>query len=116
MFEPTDLLVWAIIAHLVADWPLQTDWMVVNKIYLRHPAAWVHGAVHLLFSAMVFPWHLALLIAFTHILIDTRVPIDWWMRVIKRMPRDLPSSLTVEIWLDQVFHIMVLAFVVLFLT
>ena len=28
-----------LVAHLAADWVLQNDWMVRNKLSLRHPAA-----------------------------------------------------------------------------
>ncbi|MEM7133728.1 MAG: DUF3307 domain-containing protein [Chloroflexota bacterium] len=113
MLEPADLLVWGIIAHLLADWPFQTEWMVLHKTSLNHPAAWAHSGVHLVCMLMVFPWHLAVLIAISHLLIDTRIPVDWWMRVVKGMSRSDPHAFVVETWLDQVFHITVLAFVVL---
>lgn len=32
------MLVWGGLAHLVADWLLQTEWMVRHKADLRHPA------------------------------------------------------------------------------
>ena len=34
----------ALVAHLVADWLLQNDWMAHQKTSLSHSAAWVHGA------------------------------------------------------------------------
>ena len=71
---PTELLVWALIAHVVADWLLQTDWMAVNKVNLRHPAGYVHAGVYTLFMLPLFPWCLALLICVTHLIIDTRGP------------------------------------------
>jgi len=108
----TELLVWAIVAHLVADWMFQNDWMATNKMQLRHPAAWTHSAIHVFFLWFVFPWYLALLIGFTHLLIDTRKPLIWWMKVVKRMHTG-PHVMMVEIWLDQVFHITVLALVAL---
>ena len=30
LHTPTELLVWAIVAHLVADWLFQTDWMAIH--------------------------------------------------------------------------------------
>lgn len=113
MIEPTDLLLWGIVAHLVADWPLQTQWMAANKNDLRHVAAWAHSGVHALLMVLIFPWHLALLIAVSHVLIDTRKPVTWWMKAVKRMSSQEPHAQTVEIWLDQVFHIMMLALVTL---
>lgn len=108
MQQASDYLLWGIIVHLIADWLLQTNWMALHKSKLRHPASWVHSGIHATGLCLVFPWPAALLIGGTHLLIDTRRPLRWWMRVVKQMPlRD--RSPTVEIWLDQVMHITVLA-------
>jgi len=114
MQTSTELLVWGVVAHLVADWMFQNDWMAVNKIDLRHPAAWVHAGFHAGFMWLIFPWYIALLIGVTHLLIDTRKPVGWWMRVVKQTRRG-PHYLIVEMGLDQVFHVVVLALVVLIL-
>ena len=114
MQTTTELLVWAVVAHLVADWIFQNDWMAVNKVDLRHPAAWTHASVHTLFMWLIFPWSIALLIGITHLLIDTRKPVAWWMKVVKRT-KPGPHYFMVEMGLDQVFHLVVLALVVLIL-
>ncbi len=120
---PTELLVWALIAHVVADWLLQTDWMAVNKVNLRHPAGYVHAGVYTLFMLPLFPWGLAILIGVTHLFIDTRGPVHWWMRRVKRMPLGgsgteqpgAPKSSAyakfgfLESAVDQAFHVVVLA-------
>lgn len=108
MQEATVLLVWGVVVHLIADWLLQNDWMAVNKVHLSHPAAWVHSSIHTIGLLLVFAWPVALIIGFTHLLIDTRKPLIWWMRVIKQVSRatHLP---VVEILLDQVMHITMLA-------
>lgn len=119
---PTELLVWALIAHVVADWLLQTDWMAVNKINLRHPAGYIHAGVYTLFMLPLFPWAIALLIGVTHLFIDTRGPVHWWMRTVKRIPlgggTELPSAQQpsayaklgfVESAVDQAFHVVILA-------
>ena len=107
---PTELLVWALIAHVVADWLLQTDWMAVNKVNLRHPAGYVHAGVYTLFMLPLFPWALALLIGVTHLFIDTRGPVHWWMRHIKRVsPGAYAMTGFVESAVDQAFHVVVLA-------
>ena len=111
----TELFVWAFVAHLAADWLFQTEWMVIHKVNLRHPAGYVHATVYALFMALVFPPLIALLIGVTHLLVDTRVPVRWWMRVIKRMGEDSPGTGAVEMGVDQVFHIMVIAFFALVL-
>lgn len=113
MQTSTDVLLWAIVAHLVADWLLQTDWMAINKVTLRHPASWTHAGIHTLFFWWIFPWWLALLIGISHLLIDTRKPVAWWMRVVKRAKNNGPHYMIVEMGVDQVFHISVLALVVL---
>ena len=107
----TDLLVWAIVLHLVGDWLLQNDWMAFNKMSLRHPASWVHGGIHTGLMLLVFPWYAAIMVGFTHMLIDTRKPTFWWMEHMKQMTVEGPHVLLVEIWLDQVEHIVVLAIV-----
>ena len=109
----TSVLLWAIVAHLVADWLFQTEWMAVNKTNLRNPAAWVHGGINTFFLLFVFPWYLALLAGILHMLIDTRIPVIWWMKVVKRMKPGGPLYALVQIWVDQVFHIAVLAAIVL---
>lgn len=114
MSEPTELLLWGIIAHLIADWPLQTEWMAMHKHSLMHPASWVHSAIHLLLLLLVFPWYVAILIAVSHLLIDTRVPLRWWMRVVKGMPKTNPQTFVIEIGVDQVFHISVIAMAALY--
>jgi len=113
MTEPSELLLWGIIAHLIADWPLQTEWMAKHKQSLRHPAAWVHSGIHGFFLLLLFPWYIAVLIAVSHLLIDTRVPLDWWMRVVKRMSKANPQAFIIEIGVDQVFHVSVITMVVL---
>lgn len=105
----TELVVWAIILHLIGDWLLQNDWMAFNKMSLRHPAAWVHGGIHTGLLLLVFPWYAAVAVGLTHMLIDTRKPTFWWMEHMKQMTVEGPHVLLVEIWLDQVEHITVLA-------
>jgi Kef-type K+ transport system membrane component KefB len=108
MQTAAEVLIWAIVIHLFADWLLQTDWMATYKMNLRSPAGWVHSGIHAVMLLLVFPWPAALLAGISHLLIDTRVPVHWWMRNVKHM-REGPHVFTVEIWVDQVFHITVLA-------
>jgi hypothetical protein len=112
MQEATGLLVWGIVVHLIADWLLQTDWMATYKVNLRHPAAWAHSGIHTIGLCLVFVWPLALLIGLTHLLIDTRKPLMWWLKVVKQIPANTHFPI-VEIAVDQVMHITVLAGAVL---
>lgn len=108
MQDATGLLVWGIVVHLLADWLLQTNWMAIHKVNLWHPAAWIHSGIHTLTLLFVFTLPMALLIGITHLLIDTRKPLQWWMRIVKQMPADEKFPI-VEVWLDQVMHIIILA-------
>lgn len=105
----TELLVWGCIAHIVADWMLQNDWMAVNKVSLKHYAAYVHSGIHLAALLFVFPWIVASVIAVTHLLIDTRTPLVFYRKVLKQALPGNPVSTHVAIWQDQVAHILVIA-------
>lgn len=106
----TDLLIWGIVAHLVADWLLQNHWMATYKTSLTHPAAWVHSGIHFLFLWPIFgPWVAFLLFA-SHILIDTRKPLQWWRATIRQTTDpENPASIHVAFWGDQVLHILCIA-------
>ena len=82
----------------------------VIRINLRHPAGYVHAGVYTLFMLPLFPWFLALLIGVTHLFIDTRGPVHWWMRNIKRVSSGAYATTGfVESAVDQAFHVVVLA-------
>ncbi len=118
----SELLLWGIIAHLAADWPLQNDWMAGNKANLKHPAAWVHSGIHVLFLSLIFGWA-AFALGLVHMLIDTRKPLQWWSRLMRqtkpgehylmlRADEGIPiydMGTEVRIWTDQVFHILCIA-------
>jgi len=106
----SDYLIWLLVVHLIADWIFQNDWMAKNKDSLRHPAAWVHGAIHLVASWFVVSFPYALVIAVSHILIDTRKPLNWW-RKFYRQTVEGEAAFHVAIWGDQVTHIIVIALV-----
>lgn len=100
-----------IVLHLIADWLLQNHWMANNKADLRHPAAWVHGAIHFAAMLFVFPVHISVAIAITHMLIDTRKPLVWWRKVYRQTTIDMHdhAGWHVAIWGDQVIHIVCIA-------
>jgi hypothetical protein len=98
----------AVVAHLVADWILQNDWMARNKLSLRHPAAWTHAGIQALCLGVALGWLGGLVLGFIHMLIDTRVPVAWWMRVFKKCEK-APEAGAIAIWLDQTLHIACIA-------
>lgn len=104
----TSLLLWGLVWHLFADWLLQNDWMARNKASLRHLAAWVHSGIHLVGLLLIFPPLAAVVIALTHLIIDTRLPLIAW-RNIFRQTRTGSAALHVAMWGDQVAHIFILA-------
>ncbi len=110
----TELLVWGMVAHLFTDWLLQNHWMAQNKSNLKHPAAYVHSGLHLLALLFVFPPLVAVLLAVSHLLIDTRIPLTWWRRVY-RQTREGDIALHVVLWGDQVLHIIMIALAALIL-
>jgi hypothetical protein len=131
----TGLMVWGLVAHLIADWPLQNDWMADYKARLTHPAGYVHAGIHGALLALVFGW-VAVPLAVTHLLIDTRKPVVWWSRLIGQKqpginyrlktasgedvkPATMPLydvGLEVRFWTDQVFHIVCIAAAALLVT
>lgn len=147
----SELLLWGLVAHVVADWLLQGDWMAAHKSgrrvldgersrvfasgwWDRHPAAWVHAAVHMWALAVVFGWP-AVVLAGVHLVIDTRVPVAWlagWVGQTPPNPAPVPEfgridlsrpieggnvygyvpvdvGLLVRVAVDQVWHVVTLA-------
>jgi hypothetical protein len=97
-----------LIAHLIADWLLQNDWMAKKKVSLRHPAAWTHAAIHVLLLTVALGWQAGLALGALHLLLDTRKPLDWWQKVFKQTTEG-PMAVTVRVWADQVLHIIAIA-------
>jgi hypothetical protein len=94
----------ALVAHLVADWLLQNNWMAQNKESLRHPGAWVHASIYGLCVGLALNWMAGVALGLIHILIDTGVPVQWWIRHFKKCA-GVPEAVHIAIWADQVIHI-----------
>lgn len=102
-----DQFIAGLMAHLVADWLLQNDWMAVNKVRpFKSPAAWVHAAQHFVFLWLVFPFVVALVLAAVHLVVDTRTPLVWWRGAMGQARPGNPVRDHVAIWQDQVVHIL----------
>lgn len=105
----SELLTWGILLHLIADWPLQNDWMANNKMkrrarridtdrdvrvrwprwWDRHTAAYIHAGIHGLLLMLIFGW-VATPLAIVHLIIDTRWPVIRWSQFIKQTQPRLP--------------------------
>jgi hypothetical protein len=53
-------------------------------------------------------WQAGLALGFIHLLIDTRVPVAWWMRTYKKCSQP-PEAASIGLWLDQTLHIACIA-------
>ena len=98
----------ALVAHLIADWLLQNDWMATNKHTLLHPAAWVHAVIYGLCLSLAIGWSAGAGLGAVHLVIDTGIPLKWWTRTYKNSV-DAPEALHIRIWADQVIHIVAIA-------
>src|SRR5512142_3403400 len=94
----------ALMAHLVADWLLQNDWMAMNKTRLSHPAGWVHASIHAICLGLALGPLAGAVLGAIHLLLDTRVPLEWWIRVFKKSDK-VPEARLIAIWTDQVIHL-----------
>lgn len=106
-----ELFIQLIVAHLIADWIFQNDWIARYKPNPTHPAFYIHGIIHFIVMGMIteqvmFP----LIIVSIHMLIDTRIPLKWWMRLYRHTQQG-EYAIHVQIWLDQVFHIVSIYFI-----
>jgi hypothetical protein len=112
--SPFDYL---LLAHLIADFPLQTSWMANNKAK-RWPPLLAHSALYTVIieaaSLIGFGglsiWKLVI-IFFAHILLDHRNFVTWWVNKIMRT--DLTGNFWLGIMVDQVFHLTTLAILLL---
>lgn len=102
------------IAHLIADWLFQNDWMAKNKTSLRHPSAWIHGLVYAIVLGIALGWMAGLVLSIAHIFIDTRIPLNWW-RSVFRQTGNGPTAMSVAIWVDQALHLILIGVWVAFI-
>src|SRR5689334_4339167 len=98
----------AFMLHLIAVWLLQNEWMSVNKVHLSHQAVWVHAGIPGILLGLLLGWAGGITLGVLHILIDSRVPVRWWIKTFKKCEKspDLPILL---IGTDQVLHLTCIA-------
>jgi len=89
--------------HLIGDWLLQNEWMAVKQSSPVPSRAWLHGGVHGVLLGLIFGWAGGLVLAILHMIIDTRYPIRWWIKVFKKCG-DSPDLPILLIGCDQVLQ------------
>ena len=94
-------------AHAVADWLLQNSWMAANKTNLRHPAGWVHAGIHAVCLGIALNWPAGVVLGATHLILDTRRPLDWWVTWFKKSDTS-PLASQIRLWTDQATHLVCL--------
>jgi hypothetical protein len=91
-----------LLAHLIADFPLQTNRIFAMKLKSSKGIA-IHVLIHVAVTALlirepVIHWRLFIILAITHFLID-------WLKLRYPTQRQVPGFL-----LDQILHLIVLGF------
>jgi len=110
-FSAFDIL---LLAHLIGDYMLQTEWMAKYKAQRWIPLL-THCVVYTVVIACMAYWFIpgglslwAILFVFvTHVLLDRRTFVYIWYRKIMRVTED--GSKWLMIICDQTFHLIVLA-------
>lgn len=101
--------VFASLFHFVVDFCFQNEWMVNNKHNVKHPAGYVHAFLIALPMFLFFPAWAVATIGITHFLIDTRIPITVWMKLMRKNLPNEPWFLYVAITVDQIWHVSIIA-------
>jgi len=104
-----------IMAHLVADYLLQTRWMAMNKAQQWFPLithsiiyTFILGlAAHLSFGGLSLSG--LAIIFLSHVFLDRRTFVHWWTKTI--MGVDLEKNWWLSIVADQIFHFLVIVLV-----
>lgn len=110
--SPFDFL---LLAHLLGDFPLQTSWLAINKMnkwlpLIVHSALYttVIGIISLVGFGGLVPCQL-LIIMLTHVILDRRTLVAWWIHHIMRT--NLSENRWLGIMVDQIFHVTILALI-----
>jgi len=94
--------------HFFTDFCLQNEWMANNKHNVKHLAGYVHALIITVPMFLCFAWWIPPIIGITHFIIDTRIPIKWWMSVMRKNLPNEPWYHPAAITVDQIWHIVVL--------
>jgi uncharacterized protein DUF3307 len=111
----SELFIYGLCAHLVADWFLQNEPMALNKVQLGHPWGIIHALLHV--NCLLLFWRtvgepatlrlavVALTYGLAHYVIDLRTPLVWWRKLIGQTTEG-DMAVHVAIWQDQAAHVL----------
>lgn len=108
--EPFSFL---LLAHLIGDYLFQTSWMAQYKTSRWVPLlthCFVYTLIVSLFAYLTFGGLSPLAATFvfiTHVIIDRRTFVAWWVRTVMTARGSEASWLGIIV--DQIFHLLVLA-------
>jgi len=113
-----------LVAHIVGDWLLQTEWQAVEKA--RHwRAMWAHVFVYHSVVLCVLVAHfgfrdfrvyvIVVLLALSHAILDRGWPVLRLMRIL-RVSVERPNERWLTVAFDQSVHIVLIALATLYLT
>jgi hypothetical protein len=112
------------VAHLVADWLLQTEWQALNK-HKNFRALFTHiGIYSLVIWGVLVAYYgfrnvtvylVVGVVSFVHIFLDRRLVVEWYLKTF-RLVVDREPPFFLMLAADQIFHILILAVGVLILS
>ena len=106
-----------LVAHLVGDWLLQTEWQALNKgknfqALLTHVAVYSLTLLAVLVTTFGFSnlsiYIIVLILGLIHALMDGSGVVAWYIRTFKLIDKRGPEK-WLSIAVDQVFHILLIA-------
>ncbi|MBI5732582.1 DUF3307 domain-containing protein [Candidatus Jorgensenbacteria bacterium] len=110
-----------VMGHLVGDWIFQTEHQALNKAhgkFFNWPLighCLIYTACFIpIFAWLNFSWWWLILIFSSHMFLDRRWPVVWWIKHIKRTS---DNTITNNFWLviavDQVMHLLIITIIVI---
>ena len=111
-----------IVAHLIGDWLLQTESEALQKFngkFLNSPLI-SHCTKYTLAFIPAFyyfgiSWYWLILIFWSHMFLDRRWPVKWWIHnVMGNSYESIDKLFWLVVVVDQVMHILVLALIAFF--
>jgi hypothetical protein len=104
-----------LLGHMAGDFLFQTNWMAREKAN-NLTALFIHSAVYALFIGLGailadrFTWQALLVVLLSHMLIDNRKFIKFWIRCVTKSC----DTEWLKVAVDQCWHIILLGFVAYF--